>query len=100
MIRMYCRHRHHYVGYLCEDCLRLAEYTERQVQKCRFGFEKPVCVKCPVHCYKTEMRKKIREVMRFSGPRMITRHPYFAIMHLIDKKRFNQRELKVYERIN
>ena len=32
---------------------------------------KTFCSNCKVHCYKPEMRKKIRAVMRFSGPRMI-----------------------------
>jgi len=33
------------------------------------------------------MRKKIRAVMRYSGPRMIYRHPALAIAHLIDRLR-------------
>ena len=29
----------------------------------------------------------MREVMRFAGPRMLARHPWLAIMHLIDDRR-------------
>jgi hypothetical protein len=29
----------------------------------------------------------MREVMRFAGPRMLARHPFLAIMHLIDDRR-------------
>jgi hypothetical protein len=33
------------------------------------------------------MREKIREVMRFSGPRMIFYHPITAIRHVIESKK-------------
>ncbi|MGN0167908.1 MAG: nitrous oxide-stimulated promoter family protein [Acetatifactor sp.] len=33
------------------------------------------------------MREKIREVMRFSGPRMIFHHPITAVRHVIETKR-------------
>jgi hypothetical protein len=36
------------------------------------------------------MREKIKEVMRFSGPRMIFCHPIMAIRHLIESKREKQ----------
>ena len=36
---------------------------------------------------KKDMREKIREVMRFSGPRMIFPHPVMAIRHVIESKK-------------
>jgi hypothetical protein len=30
------------------------------------------------------MREKIRDVMRYSGPRMIWHHPFLAIGHIFD----------------
>jgi hypothetical protein len=30
------------------------------------------------------MREKIREVMRFSGPRMMFYHPVMAVRHLVE----------------
>ena len=33
------------------------------------------------------MREKIRQVMRFSGPRMILKHPIMAMRHVISSKR-------------
>ncbi|NIP33651.1 MAG: hypothetical protein GWN18_01835, partial [Thermoplasmata archaeon] len=33
------------------------------------------------------MRERVREVMRYSGPRMLLRHPYLAIAHLRDGRR-------------
>ena len=35
----------------------------------------------------------MREVMRFAGPRMLWRHPYLAIRHLIDEKKRKTPEL-------
>ena len=62
--------------------LTLASYSEERLDRCKFGNGKPTCRKCPVHCYKPDMGEMIREVMRFSGPRMIFHHPIAAIRHL------------------
>ena len=42
------------------------------------------------------MREKIKEVMRFSGPRMIFFHPVIALNHLIETKR-QKKKLKKEE---
>ena len=85
MVELYCRN-HHRENSLCTDCQQLLDYAEKRTRSCPFGKDKPVCADCPVHCYKPEMRKRIREVMRYSGPRMIYRHPLLAIRHLLDKR--------------
>ena len=82
MIALYCRH-HHGVKALCEDCQALAEYCAARLDHCKFGEEKPSCKRCTVHCYKPEMRERIRAVMRYSGPRMILYHPVKAIKHML-----------------
>jgi hypothetical protein len=33
------------------------------------------------------MREKVKAVMRYSGPRMVYRHPAMTIFHLIDGRR-------------
>jgi hypothetical protein len=85
MIRLYCHLKHHSGNELCESCDRLHIYALKRLDHCQFGIDKPICAKCPVHCYKPEMREKIREIMRFSGPRMIVYHPLMALMHSIGK---------------
>jgi hypothetical protein len=40
-----------------------------------------------VHCYKPDMREKVRAVMRYAGPRMLRRHPVLSVLHLIDSLR-------------
>jgi hypothetical protein len=72
---------------LCAACATLAEYSRRRVEQCRFGEDKPTCACCPVHCFRPDMREQIRTVMRYSGPRMTLRHPYLAVMHLLDARR-------------
>ena len=37
------------------------------------------------------MREKIRDVMRFSGPRMIFHHPVMAVSHVIETKKEKRR---------
>lgn len=96
MIRLYCRKKHG-GRELCPDCAALAEYARQRSDKCPFMAEKTFCANCRVHCYKPEMREKIREVMRFSGPRMIYTHPVAAVRHVIDTKREKRRLERSYE---
>lgn len=46
-------------------------YATARLDRCKFGDGKTKCHKCHVHCYRPDMREKIRVVMRFSGPRMM-----------------------------
>jgi len=64
--------------------MRLLQYAHTRLDRCRFGNNKPTCFNCAVHCYSREMGQRVREVMRYAGPRMLTRHPILAIGHLID----------------
>lgn len=84
MIRIYCKKKHHSSHGLCADCEQLLGYAHKRLDYCRFGNDKGICGKCPIHCYKPEMREKIQEVMRFSGPRMVYSHPIMAFQHLLD----------------
>lgn len=84
MTKMYCHNFHAKIG-LCSECIEFLSYAEKRLEHCRFGEEKPTCNKCPIHCYKQEMRDIAKKIMRFSGPRMIKRHPYLAFMHFVDR---------------
>ena len=68
---------------LCPECAALLDYALRRLDSCRFGNGKPSCRKCPVHCYRADMRERIRTVMRWAGPRMIFHHPLAATRHLL-----------------
>lgn len=84
MVELYCR-KSHEGGGICSDCEELLEYAAKRLDNCVFGDEKPACKQCLVHCYKLAMREKIREVMRWSGPRMLFYRPGVAIRHLLSK---------------
>lgn len=91
MIRLYCKKKHGVKSELCEECQALHDYAMLRSDKCPFMETKTFCSNCKVHCYKTDMREKIREVMRYSGPRMIFHHPVMAIRHVIESKKEKKR---------
>ena len=91
MIALYCRKKHHTKGGLCPECAELESYARMRSDKCPFMETKTFCSNCKVHCYKPVMREKIREVMRFSGPRMLFSHPVMAISHVIESKKEKKR---------
>ena len=82
MVGLYCRDKHGQKQGLCLDCGQLEVYAHQQLERCQFLPGKPVCAKCPVHCYKPHYRQQVREVMRYAGPRMLTRAPGAAFRHL------------------
>ena len=87
MIGIYCRAHHPVSTDLCEECQALFEYAEARLGKCPFGSDKPVCANCEIHCYRPDMRSRVRDVMRFSGPRMALHHPALAVAHLLQKRK-------------
>ncbi len=93
MIAIYCRGNHAAAGgsdsaaAFCAECRELADYAARRLARCPFGEEKPTCARCPIHCYRPGMRKRVREVMRYAGPRMLVRHPVLAVRHWLDAMR-------------
>jgi len=82
MIEMYCKANHKEKG-ICEDCSQLIEYAMVRTDKCKYKAAKPACKVCKTHCYNLENRNKVKAIMRFSGPRMMFRHPLLALRHLL-----------------
>ena len=88
MTAIYCEDHHgQQRGELCESCAALMGYAGRRLAKCPYGQDKPTCAKCPIHCYKQQQRERVRQVMRYAGPRMPRRHPWMALVHIFDKLR-------------
>ena len=90
MIALYCR-KNHGGKSLCAECAALNAYARQRSDKCPFMETKTFCSNCRVHCYKPDMREKIREVMRFSGPRMLLRHPVAVVRHVIETNKEKRR---------
>lgn len=97
MIRLYCRLEHKSAAGLCGDCSDLRDYARARLERCPYAPEKPTCANCPVHCYRPDMRERIRAVMRFSGPRMLVHHPWLAVRHLLDGRK---KAVKKISRLN
>lgn len=87
MIKLYCNKKHGTHGEICPDCKALRDYAMLRSDKCPFMETKTFCSNCRVHCYKAEMREKIRMVMRFCGPRMLIYHPIMAIRHMAESNK-------------
>ena len=72
MIRKYCHGKHGTKGEeLCEECRALTDYALFRLEKCPFKVNKKFCSFCKVHCYKPDMRERIKDVMKWAGPRMM-----------------------------
>ncbi|MCR5144960.1 MAG: nitrous oxide-stimulated promoter family protein [Lachnospiraceae bacterium] len=100
MIALYCKNNHgaksqgfgpnkSYI--LCKECQELLDYSTSRSDHCPFMEEKTFCNNCKVHCYRPDMRQKIKVVMRYSGPRMIFHHPVMAIRHVVESKKEKKR---------
>lgn len=95
MIELYCRKQHGTKkSCLCSECSALEKYVFARIDHCPHMETKTFCSVCRTHCYRPDMREKIRDVMRFSGPRMLFYHPVLAIRHVMltikEKKRLNK----------
>ena len=86
MIVMYCRAHHtENEKEICLGCTNLLKYAKVRIDKCVYGVTKPTCDKCPIHCYNKISQDEIKNIMRYSGPRMIFRHPILSMKHLLRK---------------
>ena len=82
MIRLYCKKAEGNKD-LCPACAELLRYATARLEHCPFGDKKTTCRKCPVHCYRPQMKERMCEVMRWAGPRMIWYHPVAAVKHIM-----------------
>jgi hypothetical protein len=82
MIGIYCRGKHAVTDDLCSECRALLDYATQKIGKCPQK-PKPKCKDCKIHCFNVEKSRQIKEVMRYSGPRMLTRHPLLALKHCL-----------------
>ena len=96
MIKIFCKSNHK--NNICAKCMELYDYSKNRIDKCGFMETKTFCSVCPSHCYKNDMRKRIREVMIFSGKRMIFYHPILTLKHIFiilkSKRKLNSTNLK------
>lgn len=65
---------------LCEGCFKLLSHGIAKRAMCPMD-PKPMCKKCPNHCYHPLYRTKIREVMKFSGIYLVKRGRLDMLYH-------------------
>jgi len=91
LLRIYCRDHHRdsprNAQALCAPCAALYDYARKRLAGCPYGPDKPTCANCQIHCYGPTQREATRVMMRYAGPRMLWRHPWLAIAHMIDGRR-------------
>jgi len=67
---------------LCADCRKLLMHAFVKRSHCPMD-PKPACKHCPNHCYHENYRDQIREVMRFSGKKMLLGGRLDYLFHLL-----------------
>lgn len=82
MLKIYCVDHHSTT--LCASCTALLSKLECILGKCPFGDNKPLCSRCSSDCVDAGVRKKIADVMHYSGSRMLYRHPALTVLHFLD----------------
>jgi hypothetical protein len=100
-IELYCRYKHadqqrekvdlqtHDVAaiagksiVLCPQCTKLLAHAFVKRSHCPMH-PKPMCKHCPSHCYHPTYRAQIREVMKFSGRKMVLAGRLDYLFHLL-----------------
>lgn len=82
MVRDYCK-RHYGGERLCDNCKAFLTYALTRLAYCPFGENKPTCLKCKIHCYRSEQKETAKIIMRQEGPRMLFKHPVLTVEHMI-----------------
>ena len=67
---------------LCPECAKLLAHAFVKRSHCPMD-PKPMCKHCPNHCYHPNYRAQIREVMRFSGRKMLFAGRLDYLFHLL-----------------
>ena len=92
MIEIYCKHNHkeYHKNYnktfgsknICRECEEIYHYACERTDRCRFIETKTFCSACKTHCYETTYRERIREIMRYGGPRLLFDSPMMVLRHM------------------
>lgn len=67
---------------LCPDCRKLLAHAFTKRSHCPME-PKPACKHCPNHCYHPTYRAQIREVMKYSGRKMLLGGRLDYLFHLL-----------------
>lgn len=66
---------------VCPECADFMAYAVAKRVKCPLEAEKPTCKHCRIHCYGKAQREKVREIMAYSGRRLMMRGRLDYVWH-------------------
>ena len=74
------------VPHVCDECAELLRYAEKRRAYCPKD-PKPFCSVCDTHCYAAAQRERMRDVMRYAGPRsMFHGYAVSGIKHVLAER--------------
>lgn len=65
---------------VCDECTKMLTHGTAKRLICPME-PKPYCKECDVHCYAPGYRERVREIMRYSGKKLILRGRVDLIYH-------------------
>lgn len=68
---------------LCAACAAFMDYAVTRRIKCPLEAEKSTCKHCRIHCYAPEQRALVKQIMAWSGIRMIIRGRLDYLWHYL-----------------
>ncbi|MBI5485103.1 MAG: nitrous oxide-stimulated promoter family protein [Deltaproteobacteria bacterium] len=66
---------------ICRDCSDFLAYAVARRLKCPLESEKPSCKHCRIHCYARPQLAKVKEIMAYSGKKLMLRGRLDYIWH-------------------
>ena len=66
----------------CSECRDFLLYAIERRLNCPLD-ERPICKHCTVHCYRSDHRQKVKEIMRYSGKALIKRGRLDLLWHYL-----------------
>ena len=66
---------------LCPECASFLGYATKRRLKCSLEAEKPSCKHCHTHCYAKPQLAKVKEIMAYSGRKLMLRGRLDYIWH-------------------
>ncbi len=66
---------------LCPECASFLAYAVTRRLKCPLEAEKPTCKHCRTHCYTKPQLAKVKEIMAYSGRKLMLRGRLDYIWH-------------------
>lgn len=55
----------------CKNCTEFMEYAIKRRLSCPLEAQKPTCKHCRIHCYNSTNREKVKEIMSYSGRKLM-----------------------------